>query len=167
MRWSCVKSLNKTLFAHQTPTRSGIAEYRQPSPSINNVSIRQDRANCLTRQVNTFNDPVIEATLHVDMNMLVLISFNCRTALRAVKETLLLLTPKYQIIFVKPYFDRLEHFPRNGQLMQRVYWIRDKEEYRRRIEGNSIGREKSNRKMEKDIRDSRRIGTVRRLKWNS
>lgn len=102
--------------------------------------------------------------MHVDMNMLVLISFNCRTALRAVKETLLLLTPKYQIIFVNPYF---EHFPRNGQLMQRVYWIRDKEEYRRRIEGNSIGREKSNRKMEKDIRDSRRIGTVRRLKWNS
>lgn len=61
--------------AHQTPTRLGI-RVRQPSPSINNVSIRQDRANCLTRQVNTFNDPVIEGTLHVDMNMLVLISFN-------------------------------------------------------------------------------------------
>lgn len=63
-------------FAHQTPTRSGI-RIRQPSPSINNVSIRQGRANCLTRQVNTFNDPVIEGTLHVDMNMLVLVSFNC------------------------------------------------------------------------------------------
>lgn len=51
--------------------------------------------------------------------------------------------------------------------MQHVYWIRDKEEYFKRIEDNSIGREKGNRKMEKDIRDSRRIGTVRRLKWNS
>lgn len=60
-------------FAHQTPTRPGI---RIPSPSINNVSIRQGRANCLTRQVNTFNDPVIEGTLHVDTNMLVLVSFN-------------------------------------------------------------------------------------------
>ena len=50
--------------------------------------------------------------------------------------------------------------------MQHVYWIRDKEEYFKRIEDNSIGREKGNRKMEKD-RDSRRIGTVRRLKWNS
>lgn len=31
-------------------------------------------------------------------------------------------------------------------------------------EGNSTRRKKDNRKMEKDIRDSRGIGTVRRLK---